>query len=240
MRFSFINSACLLPLLLTGCAILKTSNTITLFNGQDLAGWREPHKQWQVAKSVSLLPDDHHLFQIEPGTGIFVNGPKGTVPNLKTEAEFGDMQLHVEFVVSSNSNSGVYVQGRYEVQILDSWGVTDLHYGDCGGIYQRWKNEKGYDGHAPKLNASRRPGEWQAFDITFRAPRFDVAGRKYENGRFIKVLHNGKVIHENVEVTGPTRSPAYDNEKPLGPIMLQGDHGPVAFRNLRITPLSLP
>ena len=241
MRFSFpiIQTTCALSLVATGCGSLKSSGTIALFNGKDLSGWREPHEGWQVARSVCLRPDNPHLFRIEPGEGIFVNGPAGKEPNLKTVAEFGDMQLHVEFVVSSNSNSGVYVQGRYEVQILDSWGVKEPNYGDCGGIYQRWKNNVGYDGQAPRLNASRRPGEWQSFDITYRAPRFDGAGKKTENGRFIKVVHNGKVVHENVEITGPTRSAAYDDEKPLGPVMLQGDHGPVAFRNLQIRALSL-
>ncbi|HLF95430.1 MAG TPA: family 16 glycoside hydrolase, partial [Planctomycetota bacterium] len=80
-------------------------------------------------------------------------------------------------------------------------------------------------------------GEWQSFDVVFLAPRFDAAGKKTANARFVKVTHNGQVIHEEVEVTGPTRAGAWEDEKPLGPIMLQGDHGPVAFRNLRVRPL---
>jgi len=84
------------------------------------------------------------------------------------------------------------------------------------------------------MNASKPPGEWQTFDITFRAPRFDATGKKIENARFVKVVHNGKVIHENVSVTGPTRSPAFEKEGVSGPIILQGDHGPVAFRNFWI------
>ena len=239
---SFLAS-CSLLLVLTACVSdpTRTSDSISLFNGKDLSQWRNP-AGWEVAQSVLLKRDDAHLFDIKPGSGIFLNGPLGKTHNLFSKTEHGDAAIHVEFCVSSNSNSGVYVQGRYEVQILDSWGVPNDHlkYGDCGGIYQRWKDNKGYDGHAPLINASKRPGEWQSFDIIYRAPRFDDAGNKTENGRFVKVFQTGKLIHQNVEVTGPTRSAGYNNEAPLGPIMLQGDHGPVAFRNLRIKPLHLP
>jgi len=240
---SLLTCCSLLALFIAGCASdpTRSSDSISLFNGQDLSQWRNPSPGWTVAESVSLNPENPHLFVIHPGTGVFVNGPTGEERNLMAKLEHGDAAIHVEFNVSSNSNSGVYVQGRYEVQILDSWGVPNDHlkYGDCGGIYQRWNNGKGYDGHAPRLNASRRPGEWQSFDIIFRAPRFDDSGKKTENGRFIKVWQNGKLIHENAEVTGPTRSPGFEHEAALGPIMLQGDHGPVAFRNLRIKPLHL-
>ncbi len=185
-----------------------------------------------TAKSVSLKKSEPHLFEIQPGEGVLVNGIEGHEQDLKSVFQHGDCVAHLEFCVSSNSNSGVYFQGRYEIQILDSWGVEHPKYGDCGGLYQRWKNEQGYEGHAPLLNASKPAGEWQAFDVVFRAPRFDVAGKKIENARFVKVVHNGKLIHKNVEVTGPTRSPVFNDEKPLGLLMLQGDHGPVAFRNL--------
>jgi len=124
------------------------------------------------------------------------------------------------------------------VQILDSWGVKQPKFGDCGGIYQRWdgKNRRGFEGHPPRVNASRPPGQWQTFDVIFRAPRFDSDGKKVANAKFIKVVHNGAVVHENVEVTGPTRAATFGDEKPIGPLMLQGDHGPVAYRNIRITP----
>lgn len=88
------------------------------------------------------------------------------------------------------------------------------------------------------VNASKAPGEWQSFDIAFRAPRFDAAGKKTENAKFLKVQHNGKLIHENVEVTGPTRSAAFSDEQAQGPLKLQGDHGPVAFRNIVLKPLA--
>ena len=107
----------------------------------------------------------------------------------------------------------------------------------CGGIYARWVKRKNVEGHPPLVNASLPPGQWQTFDVIFRAPRFDAAGKKTENARFIKVTHNGKVVHKDVELKGPTRSPMPGAEKPLGPIMIQGDHGPVAYRNMRIRPL---
>jgi hypothetical protein len=126
----------------------------------------------------------------------------------------------------------VYLQGRYEVQIFDSWGVEKPGFGDCGGIYQRGRDGERFEGHSPRENASRPPGEWQTFDIIFQAPRFDAAGGKTANARFVRVVHNGVVIHENVEVTGPTRAATFEDEKALGPLMLQGDHGPVAYRNI--------
>jgi hypothetical protein len=100
-----------------------------------------------------------------------------------------------------------------------------------------WISEKNVDGHSPMVNASKAPGEWQSFDIEFRAPVFDAAGKKTGNARFVKVLHNGKLIHENIELKAPTRACLWEDEKPAGPIMLQGDHGPVAYRNLTIEPL---
>lgn len=222
----------------TGCQTTPTTKQV-LFNGENLAGWKQPTGKWMVAKAVSLQKNDPHLFAIEPGTGIFLNGQTGKVPNLIGETGHGDCEAHIEFCVSSNSNSGVYFQGRYEVQILDSWGKKEPSSSDCGGIYQRWKDDKGFEGHAPLANASKRPGDWQSFDVVFRAPRFDVNGRKVENARFVKIFHNGKLIHQNVEVTGPTRSSAFNDEKANGPLMLQGDHGPVAFRNLWLKPREL-
>ena len=210
-----------------------------LFDGKTLVGWKQPTGNWTAAKAVWLNERDPHLFKIEPGTGIFVNGSKGQEPNLICGTPHGDCAAHIEFCVSSNSNSGVYFQGCYEIQILDSWGKKEPSSSDCGGIYQRWKGDQGFEGHAPLANASKPPGEWQTFDVIFRAPRFDGSGKKIDNARFVKVIHNGRVVHQNVEVTGPTRSSAFNDEKPTGPMMLQGDHGPVAFRNLWLKPLDL-
>jgi hypothetical protein len=206
--------------------------------GKDLSTWQKETGEWLVAGEAGTDPANPKMLASRPGTGVLVNGPTGRTGNLLSRLEHGDVEAHVEFMVSQGSNSGVYFQGRYEIQILDSWKVEHPKYGDCGGIYERWGEKGGYEGHAPKVNASRAPGQWQTFDVVFRAPRFDAGGKKTANAKFVKVIHNGKVIHENVEVTGPTRGAAAGDEKPAGPLLIQGDHGPVAYRNLRI--LSLP
>jgi hypothetical protein len=201
----------------------------SLFNGKDLKGWKfradAKRSKWEVAGFVSLVPDMPGRFLLKDKEGILVNGGDGRGMDLLSEVQHGDCQLHIEFNVTKGSNSGVYFQGQYEVQILDSFGKKDkdLSYGDCGGIYNTAK---------PRTNASKAHGEWQSFDVTFQAPRFDGKGKKIANARFVKVIHNGKVIHENVEVKGPTTASLGGAEKTLGPLMLQGDHGPVAFRNI--------
>ena len=215
----------------------KPAAADSVFNGRDFSGWRQPVGDWRVAREVTLDPNDAAKFAIQSGAGVMVNGAKGRTVDLLTEGEYGDVEAHIEFVVPKGSNSGIYLQGRYEIQVYDSWGVQTPKYVDCGGIYERWKDNQGYEGHGPRVNASRPPGEWQSFDIVFRAPRFDAAGKKTENARFIKVAHNGQIIHENVEVTGPTRASRFEDEKPRGPLMLQGDHGPVAYRHLSVRPL---
>jgi len=212
---------------------------IELFNGRDLEGWsaRAEHA-WRVAGAVRLKEEDAHLFAIEPGTGLMVNGDTGKTVDLHTTFEHGSCELHVEYCVSERSNSGVYLMGQYEIQILDSWGQPDAEvtFGTNGGIYARWvaETKTSYDGAAPRVNASRPPGEWQAFDVLFHAPRFDGAGRKVANARFERVLLNGVLIHEDFECTGPTRGAWNEEDIPTGPLRLQGDHGPVAYRNLRL------
>ena len=205
--------------------------------GKGLEGWRKPTHAWQIVGEATMDPANPKLLTTKPGSGVLVNGPKGRTRNIFSTLEHGDCEAHIEFVVPRGSNSGIYFMGRYEVQVLDSWGKKKIGFGDCGGIYQRWDNRRkprGFEGHAPRANASKAPGEWQTFDVVFRAPRFDAAGKKTANACFVKVVHNGVVVHENVEVTGPTRAAAFRDEKPRGPLMLQGDHGPVAYRALRI------
>ena len=149
-----------------------------------------------------------------------------------------DVLIRLNQIMRGWTNSGIYLQGRYEVQLLDSWGVDEPTFADAGGIYQRWDPERGagregFEGRAPRVNASFAPGLWQKLKIRFRAPRFDGRGRKTENARFVRVVHNGVVVQENVEITGPTRSSMIPGEAPSGPLVIQGDHGPVAVRNIR-------
>lgn len=214
----------------------------SFFRSCSLDDWHPPTGDWQVVGEVELDYADPRRFRARPGEGVLWNGPQGRTVHLVSRAEFGDAVIRLEFCLPRRSNSGVYVMGRYEIQIYDSFGVTrDKYPGiECGGIYPRWVNNREVEGHSPRVNASRPPGEWQSFEILFRAPRFDPAGRKVENARFVRVIHNGIVVHENVEVHGPTRSALFEDEQSRGPLMLQGDHGPVAFRNIFVRPLWLP
>lgn len=207
--------------------------------GEGLKGWRPPTGEWVSVGSIGQDPDNPKLLVGKPGAGVLLNGPTGRTVNLVSEAVHGDARVHVEFMVPLGSNSGVYLQGRYEVQVYDSWGVKEPKHSDCGGIYQRYVEleQRGFEGHAPRVNASKKPGEWQSFDILFRAPRFDAAGKKTADAQFVRVIHNGTVVHEHVHVTGPTRAAAFRDEKPTGPLMFQGDHGPVAYRNLTLEAL---
>jgi len=205
--------------------------------GADFSAWRPEIGTWFAAGGAKTDPADEKLLKAEPGAGVILNGPDGKTVHLISKNEFGDVEAHIEFMVPKGSNSGVYFQGRYEIQILDSYGVEKPTYTDCGGIYQRWDEKRdpmGYEGTSPKVNASLPPGQWQTFDVIFRAPKFDTSGKKIANAKFEKVVHNGKPIHENVEVTGPTRAARFENEAPRGPLMIQGDHGPVAYRNITL------
>lgn len=212
---------------------------VTALPADGLAGWKKPTGDWQIVAEAAQDPNNERALAVKPGAGIIYNGPKGSTGNLFTEAEFGDMAVQVDFLIPKGSNSGVYFMGRYEIQVYDSYGVEKGEYPgiECGGIYERWKDDKGFEGRSPAVNASLPPGRWQRFDVVFRAPRFGADGRKTANARFVKVYHNGKFVHEDVELTGPTRGAAFGDEKPTGPLMFQGDHGPVAYRNLTILPL---
>ena len=234
-RLAGVLSLAAAGLLLAGCA----ECTQVILGKGDLSNIRPPHGDWQSVGDVKLDPGNPAKFVLVPGKGVVVNGTGGRTVDILTTAEYADIRVEFDFNVPKGSNSGVYFMGRYEVQIFDSYGVTDPKHSDCGGIYERWANDRGFEGKAPRVNASKAPGEWQHFDITFRAPRFDGSGRKVENARFKKVVLNGKVVQEEVEVSGPTRAAHYEDEQVGGPLMAQGDHGPVAFRNVRITPLHL-
>jgi hypothetical protein len=161
---------------------------------------------------------------------------------LLTKENFSDVRVQVEFMVPKDSNSGIYLMGRYEIQIFDSFGVSEPGFSDMGGIYERWGDNRvppGYEGIGPKVNAAKAPGKWQTLDITFRAPRSDRDGTKTENAKFVKVLVNERVVQEDKEVTGSTRSAMFGHEQAEGPVMIQGDHGPVAIRTYWVTPLDL-
>lgn len=195
-----------------------------------------PETTSKKKKKKSAEPEWVHPVQYSAGTGILLNfNDDQKKDNLVTTWTHGDIELELEVMIPKGSNSGVYLQGNYEVQLLDSWGVKTPGFGDIGGIYRNWENEpaKAYAGKAPRINAAKAPGLWQTLKISFQAPRFNAQGEKVENARFVFVELNGVRIHDNLEVPRLTGGPLSNKEVAEGPLMIQGDHGPVAFRNIR-------
>ncbi len=177
---------------------------IPLFNGKDLTGWktRGPNTSWEVQDGV--------LANLREKNGVKRRGV-----DIYTEKKFLDFKLHIEFKVPKGGNSGVYLRGRKEVQVHDSYGVAKPGSGHCGGIYSV---------AAPLVNACKPAGEWNTFDIT-------CVGNK------ITVYLNGKLIQDNVEVNRPTGGSMGGQLGTPGPIMLQGNHSTVWYRNIWIKPL---
>ncbi len=202
------------------------------FNGKDLSGWttKEPkdRSHWKVGLAAldANNPREIAFGEGPEGEKAHLVNVKGSGVDIYTEAKFGDALIEVEVHVPQGSNSGIYVHGEYEIQVFDSFGKQKLGGGDMGAIY---------GAAPPQVNATKKPGEWNQFVIDFRAPRFDENGQKTENARFVKVVLNGQTLHENVEMKGPTPSGVTGKENPRGSLMFQGDHGPVAYRNIRIT-----
>ena len=191
---------------------------------------------WQIAADVNADLNQKEVMTISAGKGVLVNLPdKENRANLISVIEHGDIDVEFDFMMALHSNSGFYLQGRYEIQLMDSWGKAIPYSGDCGGIYQRRKLPEGtmYEGHAPRQNSCLAPGLWQHLSISFQAPRFDASGNKIANAKILKILMNGIVLHENVALSGPTGGPISEQEAATGPFMIQGDHGAVAFRNFK-------
>ena len=196
--------------------------------------FKHPVGGWYEAGDAILDPADDRRLEPIAGEGVFINGDQGRIENLVIKKPHGDVKIELEFMMAKRSNSGVYLQGRYEIQILDSYGKENPSSGDCGGIYARYDGTRTFEGTPPLVNASKEPGVWQHYEIWFMAPRFNAAGEKTKNAIFKKVKLNGVIVQRNTEVTGPTASSLDNEEGPLGTLMLQGDHGPVAYRNIRI------
>jgi Domain of Unknown Function (DUF1080) len=177
----------------------KWGTPVTVFDGKTLAGWtlRDPKAKmgWAVVNGELAVVE-----------------PKGNA-DLMSDKKFQDMKLHLEFNVEPKSNSGVYLRGRYEIQILDDATKTTEAHGS-GALYSRI---------APKLDATKAAGEWQTFDIT-------IVGRR------LTVVLNGKTTIDNALVDGITGGAINPFEGEPGPLMLQGDHGKVRFRNIVVTP----
>jgi hypothetical protein len=204
------------------------------FNGKDLSGWKlkgnADNSKWKVGVAKLNAENERQLtVSAAPSAdkAELINDKQGGGGvDIYTEEKFGDCTISLELMVPKGSNSGVYVAGEYEVQILDSFGKSDeqIGPGDIGGLYGAAK---------PSKNAAKAPGEWQTLVIDFQAPKFE-GDKKVANAKFVKVVLNGVTIHENVEMKGPTPSGVTGKEAPTGPVMFQGDHGPVALRKIEI------
>jgi Domain of Unknown Function (DUF1080) len=191
------------------------ADAVVLFDGTDLSKWVNGDK-WIIADGAAT-------------------SAKG---DIRTKDSFGDCQLHIEFatpeVVKGNGqgrgNSGVYLMGRYEVQILDSFNNPTYFDGQCASLYKQ---------KPPLVNACRKPGEWQTYDIVFEAPRFGD-DKKVTRPGYVTVLQNGIIVQNHTELIGGTfydRPPAYEPHGPTGPINLQFHGDPVRFRNIWIREL---
>lgn len=232
----------------TGMALAQPAATQTgVIPLDNLSAFQSPGKSWQIAGDVRAELDETNQLDLTDGTGILVNEPRRRAKgsDLLTKAEYGDIDLELDYMMAAGSNSGVYLQGRYEVQLEDSWGNEAPTSASNGAVYERWDEsrsgaQKGFQGYAPRQNVSLAPGLWQHLKISFQAPRFDASGKKTENAKMLRAELNGVTIHENVELFGPTRGAIGNNEVATGPLRLQGDHGAVAFRNIQITSYGKP
>jgi hypothetical protein len=190
------------------------SDAIVLFDGRDLSHWMPTKQAWKVE-----------------------NGYVEVVPNggdMRTKDAFGDVQLHVEWAAPSavrnssqnRGNSGIFLQNRYEVQVLDSSDNPTYADGQAGAIYGQWP---------PLVNPVRRPGEWQSYDIVFEAPRFE--GERLLKPAYLTVFLNGVLLHAHKEVMGPTVHRAvakYATQPDEDGLMLQDHQQPVRYRNIWI------
>jgi hypothetical protein len=197
------------------------SDALVLFAGKDLSQWESvkggPVK-WTIADAA---------FTVARGTG-----------DIRTKRGFGDCQLHIEWRAPAEvagegqerGNSGVFLQGRYEVQVLDSYNNATYVNGQAASIYKQY---------IPLVNASRKSGEWQTYDIFFRAPRFSEDGT-VDKPAYITVVHNGVLVQDHVQIKGSTvnRGPAsYARHDAKEPLVLQDHDTPVSYRNIWIREL---
>ena len=248
-----INVPLLFLLILWGCApsvvedlkghesVIPNALPFKALKLSDMSELQSTGQNWSIVSQVHSDFTQELNIEVKEGMGILVNQPtsENRDPIFST-FEHGYIELYLEFMMPKGSNSGIYFQSRYEIQLLDSWDVSNLTSQDCGSIYERWDDQKpegqqGYEGHAPKKNVSKAPGLWQHLHIKFKAPKFYSLGNKIADALFEEVSHNGILIHENIAVTGPTRAAFISDqlELPKAALMLQGDHGPVAFRNIK-------
>jgi hypothetical protein len=182
--------------------MLKFGSPISLFNGKDLTGWR------------LVKADDLNGWSVQDGSLINRIEKDKHFGNLRTEAEFEDFNLKLELRTQEKSNSGVYLRGIYEIQVMESYGLP-LNFLNMGALYSRI---------TPAVNAEKPIGEWQTLDITLV-------------DRHLTVILNGKTIIDNQPVLGCTGGALTGDETKPGPLMLQGDHTSIDYRNIVLTPI---
>lgn len=202
----------------SGGPVAPPSDAVVLFDGKDLSQWAGDSGQaapWKVADGYA---------EVVPGSG-----------NIHTRQAFGDCQLHVEWMApvpphgegQERGNSGVYLMSKYEVQVLDSYDNRTYPDGQAAAVYGQYP---------PLVNASRQPGQWQTYDIVFHRPRFDAQGKLLSPAR-ITALHNGVLVQDNVELSGPTahqQRPPYTAHPDSLPLLLQNHGNAVRYRNIWI------
>ena len=206
-----------------GAPVPPPSDAIVLFDGKDLSGWRTDDS---VGSPAKWKVKDGYM-EVAAKTG-----------DIRTVRAFGDVQLHVEWMAPTpaegegqeRGNSGVYLQSTYEVQVLDSYDNPTYADGAAASVFGQYP---------PLVNASRKPGQWQTYDIIFHGPRFDASGKLTRPARET-VFHNGVLVQDNVELTGPTGHhvrPPYKPGPDKLPLALQDHNHPVRYRNIWIREL---
>lgn len=209
-----------------GKLAMPPSDAIVLFDGTDLSQWVQRGRGGKILEPAWKVENGY--MEVVPGTGSH-----------KTRASFGDVQFHIEWASPATpekssqgrGNSGVLIMELYEIQVLDSYDNISYADGQAGAIYGQYP---------PLVNASRKPGEWQTYDIVFEAPRFD--GDKLEKPAYVTVFHNGVLLHHRKELMGPMRHRALSTYSPHAaklPLLLQAHGGPVRYRNIWARPLDL-
>lgn len=197
----------------------KGKEWISLFNGQNLDGWH-----------LKVKPDDQNLMSWVAINGVLANVPPGEEDkhgiDLVSDVPLGSHELYIEFMVPKGSNSGVYIIGQYEIQVVDSYGKAKPSRHDCGGIYGKI---------APSENASLPPGYWQSFHAIFHKPV--VRNGKVIRKPRITLYHNGKKVIDNAEIEGVTGAALKNEIVEQGPTYLQGNHGMVFYRNIYYKPI---
>jgi sugar phosphate isomerase/epimerase len=212
---------------------IKELKPVVLFNGKDLNNWvvkgNKEKSKWEVG-TPAMSSENPKLLVNKGGEGAMINlaGQHADSLDFYSKEDFGDCRIEVEVMVPQGSNSGIYVMGEYEIQVLDSWGRDKMGSGDMGAVY---------GASPPPVNACKKPGEWQKYVIDFVAPKFDASGKKITNAKLLKVELNGQVLHKNLEMKSQTPGGVNGREAPTGPLMFQGNHGPVAYRNIIVKPL---